>query len=72
MATTFGNVEVVTQRNGRTYTVIEVPSSSNPSKMYRVDVVNGRCSCPSWVFSRSKGLGYRPVCKHLRSLGFTD
>lgn len=50
------------------YTVIEVPSTSNPDKMYRVDVTNQRCSCPAWTFKR----GGRSLCKHLRGLGFTE
>ena len=43
-----GHMEVVTPRNGRPYTVLEVPSDSNPGKVYRVDLVNVRCSCPGW------------------------
>lgn len=47
--------------------VIEVPSESNPAKTYRVDVTNGRCSCPAWKFQKD---GERNICKHLRKLGF--
>lgn len=61
-------VEVVTPKHGRPYAVVEVPSSSNPNKVYRVDLVNVRCSCPAWIFSR----GERKLCKHLRGVGFTD
>lgn len=58
--------EVVRREKGayRHYTVIEVPSSRNPSKKYRVDITNKRCSCPAWIY-RSP----RVPCKHLRGLG---
>lgn len=52
-------------KQGRTYEVVEVPSSRNPSKVYRVDVTNARCSCPAWVFQSSP----RVPCKHLVALG---
>jgi len=45
--------------------VIEIRSTSRPDVTYRVDMVNGRCSCPAWKFSRN---GAR-TCKHLRELG---
>lgn len=48
------------------YLVALVPSESNPDKFYRVDVVNQRCSCPAWKFTR----GHDKACKHLRALGF--
>ena len=57
--------EVVTPKSGNPYMVALVPSESNPSKFYRVDVVNRRCSCPAWRFNK----GHRAVCKHLRALG---
>jgi hypothetical protein len=57
--------QIVTRRN-ETYTVVLFPSTSNPNVKYRVDVVNQRCSCPAWKFSRD-----RKPCKHLRALGFT-
>lgn len=44
--------------------VMEVKSSSSDA-VYRVDTVNGRCSCPAWKFSRN---GVRK-CKHLEALG---
>jgi len=59
------NIEVVESRRG-TYTILEVQSESNPKKFYRVDVVNGRCDCPSWKFSR----GHTRICKHLKALGY--
>jgi hypothetical protein len=59
--------ELVNSKQGR-YTVIEVPSESNPNVVYRVDVTNQRCSCPAWKFSK----GHTRMCKHLRSLGFTE
>lgn len=43
--------------------IIEVMGSSG--KVYRVDTVNGRCSCPAWKFSRGGSRG----CKHLKALG---
>lgn len=45
--------------------VVEVSSKSNPNKKYRVDLTNGRCSCPAWVHSKTK-----EPCKHLRELGY--
>lgn len=53
---------------GQRYTVVLVPSVSDPTKTYRVDVVNQRCDCPAWKFSR----GGRKLCKHLRQLGFAE
>jgi hypothetical protein len=44
--------------------VMEIQSSSSDA-IYKVDTVNGRCSCPAWKFSRN---GER-TCKHLRALG---
>lgn len=58
-------VEVVRSKN-KVYTVLEVLSSDG-TKSYRVDVTNQRCSCPAWKFS-----GGRRLCKHLKSLGFTE
>lgn len=59
-------VEVVEESLG--HDVIEVRSTSNPNKVYRVDTVNGRCSCPAWKFSRN---GVR-TCKHLRGMEITS
>lgn len=59
----------VVERGKERYTVVEVPSFSNPSTMYRVDVVNQRCSCPAWKFSKEVN-GRRPMCKHMIQLGF--
>lgn len=58
-------------RNGQRYLVALMPSASNPSKSYRVDVTNGRCDCPAWKFSRANPDGSRKPCKHLIALGFT-
>lgn len=63
------NLELVETANGA-YTVMEVPSETNPNKKYRVDIVNGRCSCPSWTFQAKNGK--RPLCKHLKKLGFVQ
>jgi len=46
---------------------VQVRSKSNPDKTYTVDMTNGRCSCPAWIFQRG---GDRAICKHLRMLGF--
>ena len=48
--------------------VIEVNSMTS-SKVYRVDVTYGRCSCLAWIYQ--KGGGRKP-CKHLRALGFVE
>ena len=48
--------------------VVEV-NSMTTSKVYRVDLTYGRCSCPAWIYQ--KGGGRKP-CKHLRSLGFVE
>jgi predicted nucleic acid-binding Zn finger protein len=45
--------------------VIEVYSTSSPEKIYRVDTVKHRCSCPAWIFQRTK----RGSCKHLKAMG---
>ena len=39
--------------------VIEIKSESG--NVYRVDTVNGRCSCPAWKFRRR--------CKHFAEMG---
>lgn len=49
--------------------VIDIPSS-NGKKIYHVDLTNGRCSCPAWVF-QNKTTGRR-VCKHLDMLGYKE
>jgi predicted nucleic acid-binding Zn finger protein len=43
--------------------VVEIVGDSGD--VYRVDTINGRCSCPAWIFSR-KG---SKRCKHLDALG---
>jgi len=60
---------VVPARGGVAYAVVEVPSERDPSKKYRVDVSQGRCSCPAWSFQKG---GVRKPCKHLRALGFVE
>ena len=60
-------LEVVAETLGND--VIEIRSQSNPNKTYRVDTVNGRCSCPSWIFQKGK---VRTPCKHLRQMGYTE
>lgn len=49
--------------------IVRTPSRSTAGKYYTVDVTNGRCSCPAWIFQKG---GERKPCKHLRALGFTQ
>ena len=51
--------------------IIDYPSSSNPNKVYHVDLTLGRCSCPGWTM-HAKSNGGRACCKHLKALGFQD
>lgn len=50
--------------------IIEIPSDSNPNKIYRVDLTLGRCSCPGWTMHSKNG--NRKPCKHLKALGYTE
>lgn len=50
--------------------IVEVKSESNPNKKYRVDMTHGRCSCPAWIFQKTKFGETRAICKHLQALGF--
>lgn len=50
-------------------TVIEVSSSSG-NKTYKVDLTNGRCSCPGWTLHCKDG--QRKTCKHLLMYGYSD
>lgn len=52
---------------GQNYTTVQVPSESNPSKFYTVDVTNARCSCPGWTRHFP-----RKPCKHMRALGVME
>jgi len=67
------STEIVNRRYaGRDqYAVFTIPSSSGKSE-YRVDVTNGRCSCPGWKFKRADADGNRAPCKHLRQFGYTE
>lgn len=47
--------------------IVIVGSDTDPDKAYRVDVTNGRCNCPAWIYQRG---GQRYPCKHLSRLGF--
>jgi hypothetical protein len=47
--------------------IVMVPSDSNPSKFYTIDITHGRCSCPAWIHQKG---GQRYPCKHLQRLGF--
>lgn len=59
-------IEVIPESLGND--VIEIKSTSS-NAIYRVDTVNGRCSCPAWKFKRG---GTRKPCKHLLSMGITS
>jgi hypothetical protein len=53
-------------------TVIQIPSSNGKS-FYSLDLTNGRCSCPAWIFSFNKnGKIGRACCKHLLAYGYRD
>ncbi len=56
------------ERGNQRYVVVEVQSHSDPTKVYRVDLTNRRCSCPAWVYQRKRNR----VCKHLREQGVLD
>lgn len=60
------------QRKGEKYLVALMPSESDPAVTYRTDVTNGRCSCPSWKFSKVGANGKKRPCKHLRALGYVE
>jgi predicted nucleic acid-binding Zn finger protein len=60
----------VVDRGRKPYAVFTVPSSSESGE-YRVDMTNGRCSCPGWKFQRAVD-GKRRPCKHLRAFGYTE
>lgn len=59
------DIEVIPESLGGD--IIQVRSMSNPSKIYNVDVKNGRCSCPQWIFQKG---GKRKPCKHLLAMDF--
>lgn len=48
--------------------IIVTVTSESSGREYRVDLTHGRCSCPAWKFTS----GTRKVCKHLKSLGYSD
>jgi len=63
------DAEFVT-RNKEAYAVLTI-GSSDGSKEYRVDVTNGRCSCPGWKFAKvNMATGFRKPCKHLNQFGY--
>lgn len=59
----------VVERGNKPYGLFTVKSDSGSH--YRVDVTNGRCSCPGWKFQRKGPDGNRKPCKHLLQFGFT-
>jgi predicted nucleic acid-binding Zn finger protein len=69
MAQQIVSTEIKTTRSDQ-YAVAVVRSDSGHE--YRVDVTNKRCSCPAWKFSRKNAEGARPLCKHLKSLGYSE
>lgn len=70
MANQILKTEVVV-RGQQAYGVFTIQSEGS-NAVYRVDVTNGRCSCPSWKFARPGADGQRAPCKHLRQLGYTE
>jgi hypothetical protein len=59
-------------RAAESYTVVVIASSKG-DKEYRVDVTNGRCSCPGWKFAKADpSTGLRKHCKHLRQFGYSE
>jgi hypothetical protein len=44
---------------------VQTKSRSNPEKKYTVDLTNGTCSCPAWIYG-----SWRGPCKHMKALGF--
>lgn len=66
------STEIVQRGKAQPYAVFTVPSTSNPDKVYRVDVTNGRCDCPGWKFKRAGADGKRAPCKHLRQFGYSE
>lgn len=50
---------------------IKVASKTTPGVSYTIDVENGRCSCPAWIYQRAGSDRRRNPCKHLKALGFT-
>jgi hypothetical protein len=64
------NKVLFTKATDNGWDVVQVRSSSNPSKTYTVDMTHGRCSCPAWIFQKTKLGETRATCKHLKKLGF--
>lgn len=58
---------------GKQAYAVMVIGSSDGKREYRVDVTNGRCSCPAWKFAKPDPYtGKRRPCKHLRQFGYTE
>ena len=65
------DADFVTYQN-RSYAVMVI-GSSDGKREYRVDVTNGRCSCPAWKFAKpNPETGNRAPCKHLRQFGYSE
>ena len=64
------DADFVTYQN-RSYAVMVI-GSSDGKREYRVDVTNGRCSCPAWKFAKPDLSGQRKPCKHLRQFGYVE
>jgi len=60
-------IEVVAETLGRD--TIEIRSKTSTETTYKVDTVNGRCSCPAWKFQSG---GARKPCKHLKAMGYGE
>lgn len=70
MALSILSTEVVQRGNAKPYAVFTI--SNGAGAAYRVDITNGRCDCPAWKFARAGANGKRPLCKHLKSLGYSE
>jgi len=62
-------VEVVPESLVGTGNLIQIKSTSRPGVTYSVNIEDGTCSCPAWIYQRG---GSRKPCKHLRAAGFTE
>jgi hypothetical protein len=60
--------------------IVEIESHSSQGTFYKVDLANGRCSCPGWINNSAKcrkrvqvgACAGRPICKHMEDAGYTD
>ena len=45
--------------------IVDIPSTTS-ERVYRLDIIGRRCSCPAWKFQK----GGRKECKHLKLYGY--